>query len=618
MRQFSKGPNVLFEYRPGMPYGAMGGTFSRSSFASYVDDQGRVRKALFNELRDSHWINGKRYLLREPSRQNLLLRSDIQGTLGSLPTSFSLFGQDNTLVVSNEIASHDIDYSDFVAKHTRVNSGGGGETDTNCGGQSFTGAASSTYAIAADVWIPDAFAGTAVLLSAEGAGLTAPVSVAADLTKRDQWQRIWVVATTTGSGGSVACILRITASGDTNFVYTDCWQAELGTFPTSWIQTDNVVMTRQDDLLSFAWAHLPQNQTAYVSGIDLGVGQSVNARLWQISGPNDLGPRHLVYFPSTPGTTYHQNANGGSSVISSTGSSNAFGVAFEHRAVLGADGSVQSGKTVAGGNETVANPSAGLALAAAWGTSGSPRLFIGNDGNGTQDAAYALEVIRFLPGTQSLAVMRLDYFTAIESPTSEMVHLLEFDFSSGIVRLNTGAQDVSWNGQTWEAVGGLLEMGGVEETNDARGQGVDVRLSGVEQSILAVLLNNNYRGRPVKIYRGHLNNVTGQFIGDPLLLFQGLQLNPYTVEEERDRGSGTVRISTRISGYFGVERVRGIQTNMMSHQHHFAGDTFFQHTTSLANTKIYWGTTSPSSVSRGGRLSGGDDGDRRTRKKALP
>lgn len=54
--------------------------------------------------------------------------------------------------------------------------------------------------------------------------------------------------------------------------------------------------------------------------------------------------------------------------------------------------------------------------------------------------------------------------TAIASESAEFVHLLELEFSSGTVRLTTGAQDLLWNSVTWEAVGGLLEMGGADPT----------------------------------------------------------------------------------------------------------------------------------------------------------
>lgn len=154
--------------------------------------------------------------------------------------------------------------------------------------------------------------------------------------------------------------------------------------------------------------------------------------------------------------------------------------------------------------------------------------------------------------------------------------------------------------RTWEAIGGVLEFGGIEETGDVRGQGVDVRFSGVDQSILTLLLASKFRGRGVKIWRAHLDSSTGKIIPDPILLFQGLQLNPYQVTEERTRQGGAVRIATRLTGMLGLQQVRGIQANLPSHQHYFPGDVFFQHVASLVNTKIYWGTRVPQTPGRRG------------------
>lgn len=177
---------------------------------------------------------------------------------------------------------------------------------------------------------------------------------------------------------------------------------------------------------------------------------------------------------------------------------------------------------------------------------------------------------------------------AMKSESAEFVHLLEFTFSGGAVRLNTGAQDLDWNGFTWEAVGGLLQFGGVQETSDMSSQGVDVQLSGVDQTVLSVLMTNAFRGRQAKIYRAHLDRATGLVVDSPLLLFQGLQLSPYTVEEDQASTGSTVQISTRLVGFFGVDRVRGIVSNLASHQQYFNGDLFFQHTSALDTTNIYW------------------------------
>lgn len=183
------------------------------------------------------------------------------------------------------------------------------------------------------------------------------------------------------------------------------------------------------------------------------------------------------------------------------------------------------------------------------------------------------------------------FVTAIESDVAEFVHLIELDFSGGFLRINTGAEDLSWNGFTWTAVGGNLSFPGVQETNDIKSQGIKMEISGVDLSLVATLLTNSFRGRTVKIWRAHLNSSTGAIIADPPLLFSGLQLASYEVEEEiRRDGPNTVRITTTLSGLLGIERVVGIQTGLTAHQHHYPGDLFFQHTAQLAHRVVSWGS----------------------------
>jgi hypothetical protein len=203
-----------------------------------------------------------------------------------------------------------------------------------------------------------------------------------------------------------------------------------------------------------------------------------------------------------------------------------------------------------------------------------------------------------------------DFLNAIAADEGvEFVHLIEINFSGGPARIHTGAVDLDWNGFSWQAVGGALELGAVEETMDGGAQGVELRLSGVDQTVLSLLLGESFRGRDVAVWRAHLDQTTGEVVGTPLLLFQGPQLEPYTVEEQRGRTGNTVRISTRFSSLLSLRNVRGIRSNVTSHSHYFPGDTFFQHTSSLANRKIYWGSSTPRSGTPGGGVGwgGGDD-----------
>lgn len=194
--------------------------------------------------------------------------------------------------------------------------------------------------------------------------------------------------------------------------------------------------------------------------------------------------------------------------------------------------------------------------------------------------------------------------TAVAGDGGEEVYLISLDFSGGTTYLTNGGQDILWSAHTYQAVGGALQIGNVEESPDSSGQGVELQLSGVNQTVLAALLSNDYRGRVCTVYKAWLS--AGAVIADPVLYLEGLQLSAFEVEETRDRTGGTVTIKTRIKGRMGVDRTRGIVSSVVSHQHYFSGDTFFQNTALLASTSIYWGSGQPMTPGGGSNYPGID------------
>jgi hypothetical protein len=577
-----------------MPVKDFGGVFTRSGTSTYIDVNGVVHDAAPHEIRDNHWINGKRYYLRENLSTNLKFNSE------NLGINWAIRGA-GTFTLNSSIAP------DGAMTYDRFNPTANGYAASEAHGVNANG---RTFTVSA--WIKKTTAGSMNinygLIATTGAGGDLGCGVQTTVAITEKAQRYTYTATANVVTTSFYSFFQ-EASGGTQAFEIWGWQVEELDHATSYIRTPGqAAVTRQADVLAFPWTPVPQLMTGMVSGLCLGQ-VTASGRLFQLSSAHDNNEgRFLVYFPTNPGTLYHQNYPGLTAVtIASSGNISA-GDSFEFRAVLRANGSVVTSKTVNGGAETSAGPSATNTLSAIWGdpTFGPASLYLGCAGNGLLGCDFAFSCVRFVKGEQTLDYMRYDFLNAISSDYAEFVHLLEFEFASGTVRLATGVQDLLWNALSWEAVGGLLEIGGIEETTDARAQGVDVRLSGVDQTVLAILLGSSYRGRTVRIYRAHLDKTTGLLVGDPMLLFQGLQLSPYTVDEERTPGGGTVRISTRLSGYFGVERIRGIMSNLVSHQHYFNGDLFFQQAASLANVKIYWGTPVP----RTPGSSSGNGGDR--------
>mgnify|MGYP001484298069 CR=1 FL=1 len=121
---------------------------------------------------------------------------------------------------------------------------------------------------------------------------------------------------------------------------------------------------------------------------------------------------------------------------------------------------------------------------------------------------------------------------AINSASVEVIVLCEFDFASGPIRMWSGYGDISWNGQTWIGTGVFLKLGDVAETQDTSSVQLSFSLSGVPSDMLALVLGEQFQGRPCKVYLGAMIGSTGSaspvnmpFIGVAnLQTFAGTQL----------------------------------------------------------------------------------------------
>lgn len=188
--------------------------------------------------------------------------------------------------------------------------------------------------------------------------------------------------------------------------------------------------------------------------------------------------------------------------------------------------------------------------------------------------------------------------TAIAAATGEKVKLVQLSFASAVTRMTTAGQDIVWDSQTWEAVGGHLDAEGYREVANGEAPGCRVRLSGVDQSIITLILANNYRGRKATVWEARLDPATGTVIDDPLIVFDGYMNEGFSITETRDEhGGGTVEIETRLADKISdLQQRRGVRTNLHSHQREIPGaeaDTFFQHVAAIASRKIFWGTKTP-------------------------
>lgn len=190
--------------------------------------------------------------------------------------------------------------------------------------------------------------------------------------------------------------------------------------------------------------------------------------------------------------------------------------------------------------------------------------------------------------------------TEVAAQRGTIAYFIQLDSSGGTIRITTAPVDVAWDSQTWEGIGGLLSFGGVEEGPEASGQGVQLTLSGVDQTIIAALLNNDVRGREVRIWLAHISDL-GAVVADPAEIFRGFQNDDYRISETRDPvQAGTVTVETRIQSRLSVlAQAIAVRTNEISHNDMLkrasltTGDTFFRNVGAVVGGDIRWGMPWP-------------------------
>jgi hypothetical protein len=160
--------------------------------------------------------------------------------------------------------------------------------------------------------------------------------------------------------------------------------------------------------------------------------------------------------------------------------------------------------------------------------------------------------------------------TELAKDNFNLATLIQFDLSSTLYLTDWG-RNLSALSQTWSSSPHFLGVGDVTETSNLRVNTLDITLSGVEQSYVAIFLSQNYIDRPVKIYRAAINS-SDAVIGAPILLFSGLITN-YSIQDSKETSTITVQLASHWKDF---EKKVGRKTNHNSQSIHFPSDKGFE------------------------------------------
>lgn len=403
--------SLLFDYEAGDDVMARGGTFSRTGTATYVDSAGVLRTAATGVIRDAHFIGGIRTVLLEATRINICKQSENFGTTwvaAGTPTrvaashtasgvTLDLIGDDDA--AAREYYAQTIGFTGDAVKAVSVFVKQGTSTsvvvrirDTTAGADRLLAAITWNGAVPVITMTTGTSFGSVAYADGVYRILLATASVTAANTNELQ------VNPATNAALSNAAVGTVYAGGV---------MVEDAIFPSSYIPTTTVSVTRNTDFFQLPFTATPQAMTADVRFVERGSGLDTanQMRVFYI-GANGAGNARLIMDRIGGQTKYridNIDAAGAQAQVADLVTT-AYGDVVELRAPLFADGSVNIGETLNGGAESVSVQSAALSIPGAW---SAQTITINSDPAGGTVGFIALQYIRFAAGSaNSLATMQ--------------------------------------------------------------------------------------------------------------------------------------------------------------------------------------------------------------------
>ena len=162
------------------------------------------------------------------------------------------------------------------------------------------------------------------------------------------------------------------------------------------------------------------------------------------------------------------------------------------------------------------------------------------------------------------------------------VLLIKLDIGSGITQTDH-YKDLTYDGNTYTASSIFLGISNVTESPEVAVDSLVVGFSGADQTIIALLLNNNYSEADATIYRGFLDS-NQNLIADPFILFKG-RVESFELSEDETSSQININIASHWADF---EKIQGRKTNSNSQQIYFSGDKGFDYA-SQSTGDIKWG-----------------------------
>lgn len=180
-----------------------------------------------------------------------------------------------------------------------------------------------------------------------------------------------------------------------------------------------------------------------------------------------------------------------------------------------------------------------------------------------------------------------DQQDALASGHIRPAYFLQLIFDDATLFFHTGLGNVVWNGDTYTGAGNLLGIQLPEESTDISARAATFTLTGIPSSILSVAENEDYSGRPVKLWYGFLDG-DGALIGTPVQQFKGT-MDVMTIT--LDANSPTISLTAE-NELAKLGRTKERRYTSEDQKMEYPNDTGFDYVAGLQDSQFIWGKAS--------------------------
>ena len=185
--------------------------------------------------------------------------------------------------------------------------------------------------------------------------------------------------------------------------------------------------------------------------------------------------------------------------------------------------------------------------------------------------------------------------TALDSPSIRHAEFIRLTMPSNVYTFCNAAAPISVNGMTFTNLGSLLQISDIKRDIKANSSDLNISLTGVDGTNIAIVLNSEIKGSRIEIWRGFLDS-DNQIITTPTQQFfkryQGIVSN-YSITEDWDQQArsrvATVGISCASFRTILENRVGGVRTTPKIWQVFYPGDNSMNRVPAIAGSYFDFG-----------------------------